>query len=282
VSLYSEAINFEKLITSLHQAILKAEGFDNICVQHNVTLPCKSGATAQFDVYWKFKQAGITHEVAIECKNYNSKVDVGEVRDFAYKLQSVGNLHGVIVTRVGYRRSAKIEAKMAGINLKKYQFPDEMDWKGRVRTIKMTVHILLLENIRRSFVFDREWYFKQHPKTQQLQISIGASTDEIFFTKEDGMRIKSLHELENELPRGEATAQNLQETIAFAEPTFLHAPEIPVLKINKVEFVYDVTSTEEEITLQGDEIIQGLLIDDDTGESILFYVNDEVRAIQQD
>lgn len=111
MSQYNEAIEFEKIVMSLYQAILNADGFENIRVEHNVTLACKSGATAQFDIYWKFKQAGVTHEVAIECKNYNKKITSDKVRDFACKLHDAGNLRGIMVSRKGYQHGTKLIAK---------------------------------------------------------------------------------------------------------------------------------------------------------------------------
>ena len=279
VSRQSEATEFEKLIVSLHQAILNAEGYDNIRVEHNVTLPCKSGATAQFDVYWKFKQAGITHEVAIECKNYNHTVAINHIRDFAYKLHDAGNIRGVMVTRVGYQEGTKQIAKANGINLKKFQFPDEMDWNGRMRIIKAKIRVLFIENLRRAYDFDRDWWLAHYPDTQSFSTEKMVHTGKIFFAKEDGTCIKNLNELENDLPRGEDSAQNLKEIVSFAEPTFLHVPEMPALKINRVGFVYDVVAHEEEFTIEGDSVIQGLLLDDETGESILFYTNNEIRQI---
>jgi hypothetical protein len=50
--LSKQSKEFEKLIASLYQAILSAEGFDTVKVEHDVTLPSKSGGTVQFDVYW--------------------------------------------------------------------------------------------------------------------------------------------------------------------------------------------------------------------------------------
>ena len=282
MSTYSDAINFEKLIAALHQATLNAEGFENISVQHNVTIPCKSGATAQFDVYWKFKQAGVVHEVAIECKNYNSTVSVGKVREFAAKLQDAGNVRGIMVSRKGFQDGAKKVAKDSGIMLKKYQFPNEMDWTGRVRTIVMTMHMYTLDNVRHTFDFDLQWMHEHYPDQKRFSSERMVSTEEILFVKEDGTRIKSLHELTNELPRGSKSAQDLKHIFTFEEPTFLRSPNVPDLKINRVAFLYDVHEATEELTFNADDVIQGLLIDDETGESILHYLDNSIRQVQID
>lgn len=282
MSLYSDSINFEKLIASLHQATLNAEGFENISVQHNVTIPCRSGATAQFDIYWKFKQAGVIHEVAIECKNYNSTVSVGKVREFADKLRDAGNVRGIMVSRKGFQDGAKKVAKDSGIMLKKYQFPDEMDWTGKVRAVVVTMHMYILDNVRHAFDWDTEWWQEHYPDQKSFSSERMVSTEEILFVKEDGTRIKSFHELENELPRGSESAKDLKHLFTFEEPTFLRSPNVPDLKINRVAFLYDVHEVTEKLTSKADDVIHGLLIDDETGELILHYLDNSVRTVRND
>lgn len=60
-------------------------------VQHNVKLKDKSGCEHQIDVYWEYEIAGNKHRVAIECKNYNSLVPIGKVRDFKGVLENTEN-----------------------------------------------------------------------------------------------------------------------------------------------------------------------------------------------
>ena len=51
--------------------------YHNTCftkVQHNIKLKGRSGCEHQIDVYWEYIKDGITHRVAIECKNYNKAV----------------------------------------------------------------------------------------------------------------------------------------------------------------------------------------------------------------
>lgn len=47
---------------------------------------------------------GVTHRVAIECKNYSSEVSVGKVRDFFGVLHDISNVNGIfrpkLVTKV--------------------------------------------------------------------------------------------------------------------------------------------------------------------------------------
>ena len=166
--------------------------------------------------------------------------------------------------------------------LKKYQFPNEMDWTGRVRTIVMTMHMYTLDNVRHTFDFDLQWMHEHYPDQKRFSSERMVSTEEILFVKEDGTRIKSLHELTNELPRASKSAQDLKHIFTLEEPTFLRSPNVPDLKINRVAFLYDVHEATEELTFNADDVIQGLLIDDETGESILHYLDNSIRQVQID
>ena len=95
----------------------------NINVQYNIKLLGKSGCNHQIDVYCEFEMMGIKHYVAIECKNYSSKVSVGNVRDFFGVLYDVGNIKGIFVTKIGYRSGTEKFAKYYGVVLKELRVP---------------------------------------------------------------------------------------------------------------------------------------------------------------
>lgn len=101
---------YEKLTREVYEEILKSDGFDTITVQHNVNIVGKSTQKHQIDVYWEFKVAGITHRVAVECKNYTSTITVGKVRDFSAALDDIGNIQGIFITKTGYQKGAKVFA----------------------------------------------------------------------------------------------------------------------------------------------------------------------------
>jgi predicted helicase len=137
------SVEYEKLTQEIYQALHDAEGFNTIKVQHNVNIPGKSGCEHQIDVYWEFKVAGETHRIAIECKNYSSNVSVGRIRDFFGVLHDIGNIKGIFVTRVGYQSGAKKFAAYYGISAKEMRFPTDDDWKGRIKDIHTTFHLLM-------------------------------------------------------------------------------------------------------------------------------------------
>lgn len=59
--LISDWGGFEKLIAELHQT-------GEVSVQHDVTLPGRSGAPRQIDVLVRHKQGLYEHQIVVECK----------------------------------------------------------------------------------------------------------------------------------------------------------------------------------------------------------------------
>ena len=273
MSSYSDAIRYEEIVQALYQALLLDEGYDNINVQHNVTLTCESGATVQFDIFWEFKLAGVHHKVAVECKNYNRNVSVGDVHEFAHKLQSIGNVIGIMVTRKGYQDGAIKTAKASGIYLKKFQLPADMNWDGKIRRAVLSIHILTLANIQRTFVPDRQWLSDYLKKNEKFVLRLATSTNQIFLVDEEGRVITTLEHLDDELPRGGHSATALKHSFPMHGKVFLRVPDSQEFPLNRIDYQYDVLDTVEEVTLSADAILQGLLSDIDGQESFLFFLD---------
>lgn len=117
-------IEYEKFTQEIYQELVNADVLKATRVQHNVKLKGKSGQEHQIDVYWEYEIAGIRHRVAIECKNYNRKVEIGKVRDFYGVLSDLNNVAGIMVTKVGYQKGAKEYASTYGITLKELREPN--------------------------------------------------------------------------------------------------------------------------------------------------------------
>ena len=135
------SIEYELLTKEIYQTLLNAEGLKTIDVCHNVKVKGKA-FEHQIDVYWEYEIAGIKHKVAIECKNYNTEVSVGKVRDFYGVLADIGNVSGIMVTKIGFQKGAKEYAQHYGINLKELREPTDTDWSGRIRSVNFIIQIL--------------------------------------------------------------------------------------------------------------------------------------------
>jgi hypothetical protein len=88
---------------------------EGVVVGHDVSVIGKSGVRHQVDVYYEFKRAGISHRVAIECKDWTNPVSKGQVQEFESKVRDIGNVVGLMVSRVGYQSGALDLAKFYGI-----------------------------------------------------------------------------------------------------------------------------------------------------------------------
>ena len=88
--------DFELFTQRIYQKLVDNDVLKPTTVQHNVKLKGKSGCEHQIDVYWEYEIAGNMHRVAIECKNYDSLVPVGKVRDFQGVLSDLYNVNGIM------------------------------------------------------------------------------------------------------------------------------------------------------------------------------------------
>lgn len=75
----------------------------------------------EIDVYYEFARAGVTHRVAIECKDWGRKVDSAEIYSFHVTLNELaisgGPLVGIMISRHGFSDTAHTYAKSNGIRL---------------------------------------------------------------------------------------------------------------------------------------------------------------------
>lgn len=144
---------YEKFAQEIYQELLNSESINKIDVQHNIKLTGKSGQQHQIDVYWEFKINGVVHKVVIECKNYNSEISIGRVRDFFGVLFDLTDVSGIMVTKVGYQKGAKKYADHYNINLRELRTPHEKD-DCRIGELKIDMQIGIR---RRFFLFDDDW-----------------------------------------------------------------------------------------------------------------------------
>ena len=102
----STGIELEKHVQQIYSFILNMKD-EGIVVGQDVQIVDKFGRSHQVDVYYQFEKAGITHKVAIECKDHGRSIDNGQVAKFYGKLANAGNIQKVMVSRLGYQKLAK-------------------------------------------------------------------------------------------------------------------------------------------------------------------------------
>lgn len=104
---------FEDYIHFVYQHLLALEN-DEVIISKNAKIK-KNNNEHQIDIFYEFTKAGITHRVAIECKNTTRPVDKGRVHEFESKLRDLNNVIGVMVSQSGYQEGAKNFAESKGI-----------------------------------------------------------------------------------------------------------------------------------------------------------------------
>ena len=129
---------FERFTQRVFQKLESNDVLKPSRVQHNVKLKGKSGCEHQIDVYWEYEKDGISHRVAIECKNYKTHVPIGKVRDFFGVLQDLDNVSGIMVSSKGFQEGAIKFADFHGISLKELRTPK---WNEVFGSIVVTTHL---------------------------------------------------------------------------------------------------------------------------------------------
>lgn len=108
--------DLESYVQYVYSSLLNLRD-EGVMVSSNVILVGKSGANHEVDVYYQFEKSGVVHKVAFECKFKSRRVQKSDVIDFHGKLQDIGNIQGIFVSKTGYQQGAKAYAKHYGIQL---------------------------------------------------------------------------------------------------------------------------------------------------------------------
>lgn len=148
--------SFECFTQRILQKLVNSELLKPTLVRHNVKLTGKSGCEHQIDVYWEYEKDGVMNRVAIECKNYDSNLSIGKVRDFYGVLHDLENVRGIMVTSKGYQKGAKKFAEYYGISLKKLRRPKWNESIGAITTVSHT------DSVHTLYKVDEEWAAEHH------------------------------------------------------------------------------------------------------------------------
>lgn len=260
---------FELFTRHIYQKLVNNDILKPTLVQHNVKLKGKSGCEHQIDVYWEYEIAGNKHRVAIECKNYNSLVPIGKVRDFKGVLDDLNNVNGIMVSSKGFQAGAKKYAKEHGISLKELRTPNWDETIGEIVFMFQT-------NIRRClFLVDEDWAIQNgldfQKYRERLAFIANKSPKEYrggmhvsFDIKDDIIRnshdeiITSLEELEKQLPNNHKP----NDSFVFPfEDAWIESRHWGPIKILEVKYEFISEDTENTFVLAAEDFVDGILKD---------------------
>ncbi len=201
MSNHSKGKDYEDFVESVYQAILLAEKREGktatIQLERNRKIISKSGTPAEIDIYWEYEIAGVTHQVAIECKNYNKSVDIQDVRNFARKIEQMSGLKGLMVSKLGFSGNAVKEASADHIDLLIIREQKDSDWDGYLRHVNINFHALMpTRTITINPAFNKEWMFANGFKVGDT-ISYQTTNDKILIEDRSEGFSHTLHALES-------------------------------------------------------------------------------------
>jgi len=159
---YTKGYSYENFVETVYKAILETESknhsHNSVSLKRRKKIISKSGTPSEIDIFWKFEQAGITHAVAIECKNEKRNVSISSVRDFARKISDISGLKGLIVSSKGFSANAIKEAQADNIDLLIIRQDIDKDWEGRLKQVHLTGTIRIPPEITQIKPFyDKQW-----------------------------------------------------------------------------------------------------------------------------
>lgn len=276
--LYAKAIEYEKLTQAIYQSILNKEGVKNVQVQHNEIVKGKSRVGHQIDVLWRFKQAGVKHSVLVECKNYSSAITLEKVRNFFAVLHDIGNVRGIMVTRIGYQEGVKHFASFYGIDLKLLREPTEDDWKGKIKDVKINLIIksavstetkpITVEMVIRPSSKEQEARLKQAQNVGGLKIAAGP---ELQFLDKAG--VPTTEEMCWWLPKQlkvlEKSPGGPYEQVIELQGKYANLPvngKNELIEVIRLKVKYYVEEMRSEIAIHGNDIVQAILKDLSSGK----------------
>lgn len=260
---------FERFVQRVYQKLVNNDVLKPTIVQHNAKIKGKSGCEHQIDVYWEYEIAGNKHQVAIECKNYDSLVPVGKVRDFRGVLTDLNNINGIMVSRKGYQKGAIKYASEYGISLKTIRRPEVNEMIGTITTV-------IRAEIRHTlFLIDEEWITENHFDIERIRnFYINLERDKTaywhkasYFPIElknniirdaEGTAISSLENLEKQLPENPEPGTS----IAFSfDNGWIESRYWGAVRIQKVKFEYESQAQETSLNLAADDFVEAILED---------------------
>jgi hypothetical protein len=274
--------DFELLVQAIYQEIIDEEKFDTINVEHDIKIKGKSGQAHQIDVYWEIMIAGVLNRVAVECKDYATKISLGKVRDFSSALDDIGNIVGIFVTTKGYQLGAKKFAEHKGIALKTVNTPtqEEMNEMSGITGLTLNFHAIRVTNVVMTPDFDINWILRNTQIKKGDNVQASALNGEVEIQDAKKNVICTVKDLEDSLPHTKETSIGLHKQYDY-DDAYLYFPNsiYPPLKINKLSFKYDSIIDTETSELEFVTMAKALLKDISTDE-IKFHQK-EVKLLKE-
>lgn len=267
-------IDYEIITQNIFNQILNQDKVHTISVQHDVILQGKT-IEHQIDVFWEFEVGGIDYSTIIQAKDWESRVNQGELLKFKSVLEDLPNQpKGIFVTSTGYQKGAKEFAEKNGILLYELREPTEKDWKNRLKTIIINVNFFIPDLQDFKLEYDKEWAIKERKKLnipKDEEFNFDFSSENMKFYDDKGHEINSLLKIISLLtPNSEMASKKIN--YSFNTPTFVltDTAKFPRLKLNSIELTLSVQKMNQKMKLEAESIVGFILKNITKDKEIIF------------
>lgn len=259
-------LSYELITRQIFEHILNQNSVHTIEAKHNVTIQGKV-LKHQIDVYWEFEiGVGLVYKTIVQCKDWsNNPVKQEHLLAFKAILDDLPSQpRGIYVTRKGYQSGAQEFAKAHGILL--YEL-NEPTWENTLKSVEIDMTFFYPKLTDFKFNQDMDWLLEQKKKqgtekTDPVAHQVTLSSEQIAFFDESGHTIKLREIMDDWVTKASYQEIELQPVVfAFDKPTFMNtnSPTIPVVKLNSVEAKLSMTKSNDQLKINGPEIIAFIL-----------------------
>lgn len=241
---------YEKFVESLYQAVLTTdkvtENLRNLRFERNKRFRARYGTPREFDVYWEYELDDVVTKTVIECKDYQSTIEIAKIDALVGKLGDIDDdLIPVFATKTGYQSGAKKAADYHGIELLIVREQNDSDWKAEdgmafVRYLQLNLMVDFPSRIfRASFTVDEDWVKKHRPDIDtSVPINEDIMNDETFIDEDGEQRYSILDLASRRLPFSSGGEYGIfQRTIEYPDAFLIH-PTQGKLKLVSVTVDY--------------------------------------------
>ena len=158
---------YERLTALVYKIIDK-----NDVVIHSLKLR-GDGKTASHQIDVLVEKGSTKKRILIECKNYNSKVGLGIIRDFFGAVNQIRPAEAYVVTTIGFTKGAIKFAADEKINLFILREVLESDLKGRISKIHLSIHYPIWDIKVVSLLIDDEGEKNKLQSIQNKELLVG-------------------------------------------------------------------------------------------------------------
>ena len=268
---------YEKFTQEVCERLALYQGLSS-SVQHNVKLKGKSGQEHQVDVLWEYEKDGVTHRVVIECKNYDRAVSIGKVRDFYGVISDIGDVRGVMVSKVGFQSGAKKFADYYKIFLNELRSPQEdetiigeFDWHFEADV----THCLFLvdEEWAQSHKFDIQGYRERQDMlsfngtkkwSNSTHFPLGRTDD--FIRNAKGKVLLSIDDLHQRAPDKQT---DVNSDIYCLKDSYVNNEYWGLMKINEIKFERESIRDDKTYAIDAGVLAKAILKDALSGDKMV-------------